>query len=88
MMSIHLVIKILETTEQLVCLVQATANYSKNKHFFYSVNLIYTTCDHNIPWLINRHNSLPCTDFSDKGRAIKGFIVCWMLLNLISTIEH
>ena len=24
-------------------------------------------------------------DFSDKGCAIKGLVICWMLLNLIST---
>ena len=33
--------------------------------------------------LITKH----IQDFSDTGQAIKGLVVCWMLLNLISKIE-
>ena len=35
-------------------------------------------------WHINRRNSLFVQlNFLDKGRAIQGLVVCWMLLNLI-----
>ncbi len=38
-----------------------------------------------MPWLIKSRNSLPCTVRAlRKGRAIKGLVVCWMLLNQIS----
>ena len=34
-----------------------------------------------MPWhLITIHNQ----DFSDKSRAIKGLVICWMFINLIS----
>ena len=38
-----------------------------------------------MPQPINRLITVHSYDFSDKGRAIKGLVVCWLLLDLIST---